>query len=179
MYVHIFVTTILTTNYWWPRCWWPILRIKRIANLMEKVTKILLDAYTWSQHMKIFPSKLLEACHGPTCTYIDVQGIDRLNSEDFSNFFLCSDIIFLPRNVEIFFKYSWIFMIFSTFSRLFVIKLFCAARCSHVLCIIRFLIKFHIGLFMSHRCETLWENTITCFISLTGIENCVGSLKIK
>ena len=61
---------------------------------------------------------------------------------------------------------------FFNFFEVFRIKLFCAARCSHVLCIIGFPIKFHIGLFMSHRCETLWENAITCFITcFMGVEN--------
>ena len=40
-------------------------------------------------------------------------------------------------------------MIFSTFSRFFIEKLFCTVSYSHVLTIIRFPVKFHIGLYMS------------------------------
>ena len=40
-------------------------------------------------------------------------------------------------------------MIFSTFSRFFIEKLFCTVSYSHVLTIIRFPVKIHIGLYMS------------------------------
>ena len=40
-------------------------------------------------------------------------------------------------------------MIFSTFSRFFIGKLFCTVSYSHVLTIIRFPVKIHIGLYMS------------------------------
>ena len=49
-----------------------------------------------------------------------------------------------------FFEYTWIFKNFSTFFEVFRAKLFCAAGCSHVLTIIRILIKFHVELSICH-----------------------------
>ena len=85
--------------------------------------------------------------------------IFRLNSEDFSKFFLSLDILFLTssyerthekvqKNAKNFSDYSWIFMIFR-FLEVFRTKLFCTVRYSHVLTIIRFPVKFHIGLYLS------------------------------
>ena len=115
--------------------------------------------------------------------------ICRLNSEDFSKFFLCLGILFLTFSYERthqevqekadFFRIFWNIHDFFDFLEVFRIKLFCPARCSHVLCTIRFPIKFHIGLSMSCLCETLLENALMCLIGLTGVQICVGSVKIK
>ena len=91
--------------------------------------------------------------------------ITRLNSEDFSNFFLCLDIIIWPyyyertpreiqKNVE-FFEFSWIFLIFFGFFEVFSLNVFCPVSCSHVLYIIRFSMKFCVGEILSSRCATL------------------------
>ena len=88
----------------------------------------------------------------------------RLNSEDFSKFFLCLDIIFLtytferthlivPKNVEIF----RIFLNIHDFFEVFRSKVFCTVSYSHVLGTIRFTIKFHVRLLLSGRWETLRE----------------------
>ena len=50
------------------------------------------------------------------------------------------------------------FMIFFNFFEVFRVKLFCAARCSHVVCTIRFAIKFHIGQYISGRWARLGKN---------------------
>ena len=89
----------------------------------------------------------------------EMKSIFRLNSEDFSKFFLSLDILFLTssyerthekvqKNAKNFSDYSWIFMIFR-FLEVFRTKLFCTVRYSHVLTIIRFPVKFHIGLYLS------------------------------
>jgi len=80
----------------------------------------------------------------------------RLNSEDFSEFFLCLDILVLTypdesthsevqKNADILSnirEYSWFFDFFEVFH----IKLLNPIEPSHVLGTIRFSIKFHVGL---------------------------------
>ena len=89
----------------------------------------------------------------------------RLNSEDFSNFLWCLDIIFLTNSyerndceVQKMMNFFRIFVNFPHFSRFFIEKLFCAARCSHVVPTKRFLVKFHVGWIVSGRSEVQWKN---------------------
>ena len=49
-------------------------------------------------------------------------------------------------------------MMFSTFSRFFIEKLFCTVSYGHVIHIIRFAIKFHVGLYIYGHWERLGEN---------------------
>ena len=78
--------------------------------------------------------------------------IHKLNSEDFTEFFFCAEISY------VFVRKSLIFKNFSTFVEVFRAKLFCAARCSHVICTIRFALKFHIGLYICGHSEVQWKN---------------------
>ena len=97
----------------------------------------------------------------------------RLNSENFSKFFVCLDIIFwafsnertlgeVQKNVEFF----WIFLNFPDFFRFFrgfSYKFFCTVSYSPVLCIIGFLLKFYVDAILWGHWETLRETAITCF----------------
>ena len=67
-----------------------------------------------------------------------------------------------PRNAEMcrnFSENSRIFRIFSTFSRFFIEKLFCTVSYSDVIHIIRFAIKFHVGLTICGHWERSGENS--------------------
>ena len=70
-------------------------------------------------------------------------------------------------------------LIFFDFFEVFNIICFCTVSYSPVLYIIRFLMKFYVEAILWGRWETLGENAITCLIGFTGVENCVGSVKIK
>ena len=99
----------------------------------------------------------------------------RLNFEEFRKF-LCAKILYLwPRHIkshtENWLKLLKLFRIFLNIHNLFdFFEVFYTKLCNHVLCTIRFAIKFHIELRMSGDCETLWEDAITCFIGFTRVE---------
>ena len=74
----------------------------------------------------------------------------------------------MPKMLK-FYQYSWISMIFFDFFEVFRRKLFCAARFSHVVCTIRFLIKFHSVMFICGHWEGLRENSFIPKMSKIGI----------
>jgi len=114
----------------------------------------------------IFPTSWWISCIAPRSV------IGRLNSEDFSKIFsVLRYFIFdlftwkqTSRNVKkcwIFSKFFRIFLNIHDFFELFKvfrIKLLSTARHKHVICIIRFAIKFHVGLFLSGRWARLGKN---------------------
>ena len=93
-----------------------------------------------------------------------MKSMIKLNTEVFQYF----NILFLtylnekayqevPKNnviFSIFFNFHEFFRLLSDFSH----KNCCTVKCNHVLCIIRFLIKFDIGMHMSRRWGPLGEN---------------------